>query len=106
MVGSVIAASAEDRRLQDNGEVGVSIIVPMYNAATTIERTLASVCEQTYENLEIVVVDDGSRDASAEIVRNGRKLIAELGFIDRRMLGWPRLGTPVLLNLASALLPS
>ena len=73
MVGSVIAASAEDRRLQDNGEGGVSVIVPMYNAATTIERSLASVCEQTYKNLEIIVVDDGSRDASAEIVRKWEK---------------------------------
>ena len=59
--------------MQDNGEDGVSVIVPMYNAATTIERTLASVCEQTYKNLEIIVVDDGSRDPSAEIVRKWEK---------------------------------
>ena len=59
--------------MQDNGEDGVSVIVPMYNAATTIERSLASVCEQTYKNLEIIVVDDGSRDASAEIVRKWEK---------------------------------
>ena len=59
--------------MQDNGEDGVSVIVPMCNAATTIERTLASVCEQTYKNLEIIVVDDGSRDASAEIVGKWEK---------------------------------
>jgi hypothetical protein len=72
-LGWNLVARAEDRRLQDNGEDGVSVIVPMYNAAATIERTLASVCEQTYKNLEIIVVDDGSRDASAEIVRKWEK---------------------------------
>jgi glycosyltransferase involved in cell wall biosynthesis len=47
----------------------VSVIVPAYNAERFIEQTLRSVINQTYRNLEIIVVDDGSQDATAEIVR-------------------------------------
>lgn len=47
----------------------VSVIIPAYNAAATIERTLSSVLNQTYMNLEILVVDDGSTDDTAAIVR-------------------------------------
>lgn len=46
-----------------------SIIVPAYNAATTIRETLASLLEQTFADFEIIVVDDGSRDSTAAIVR-------------------------------------
>ena len=47
----------------------VSVIVPAYNAAGTIERTLASALKQTYSNLEVLVIDDGSTDDTAKLVR-------------------------------------
>ncbi|MEP9356011.1 glycosyltransferase family A protein [Xanthobacter sp. KR7-65] len=55
----------------------ISIVIPCYNAAETIAETLASACAQTLTDTEIVVVDDGSTDASAAIVaraaeRDGR----------------------------------
>jgi GT2 family glycosyltransferase len=52
---------------QDEDTVG--IVLPMYNAERTIGSTLQSVSDQTYRNLEIIVVDDGSTDGSAAVVR-------------------------------------
>ena len=46
----------------------VSIITPAHNAERTIEATLDSVLRQSHEDFELVVVDDGSRDATADIV--------------------------------------
>src|SRR6266478_1546994 len=47
----------------------VSVIIPAYNASVTIERTLGSVVNQTYSNLEVLVVDDGSTDETALLVQ-------------------------------------
>lgn len=46
----------------------VSIIVPVYNIENYIERCLNSLINQTYENTEIIVIDDGSSDNSKNIV--------------------------------------
>jgi glycosyltransferase involved in cell wall biosynthesis len=45
----------------------VSVVVPAYNAAWSLDETLASVCAQTYPNLEVLVVDDGSTDSTVEV---------------------------------------
>jgi glycosyltransferase involved in cell wall biosynthesis len=55
----------EERR---NGDL-VTVVIPAFNAADTIDETLCSVRSQTHHHLEIFVVDDGSVDATAEIVR-------------------------------------
>ncbi|MBI3406903.1 MAG: glycosyltransferase family 2 protein [Planctomycetes bacterium] len=46
----------------------VSVIVPLYNKAATVERTLASIGSQTFREFEVIVVDDGSTDGSANLV--------------------------------------
>lgn len=45
----------------------VSIIVPVYNAEKTIERCISSILNQTYKDFELLLLDDGSTDASGEI---------------------------------------
>lgn len=45
----------------------ISVIVPVYNVEKYVEECLASVINQTYENLEILVIDDGSTDKSYDV---------------------------------------
>lgn len=45
----------------------ISIIIPVYNAEKTLERCITSLMGQTYENIEIILVNDGSQDHSLQI---------------------------------------
>ena len=46
----------------------VSVIMPVFNAESTMRRSIESVLAQTFAELELIVVDDGSRDGSASII--------------------------------------
>ena len=60
---------ADDVTLSD-GEVPVSIIIPLYNAERFIGGTLTSVLNQTFKDYELLIVDDCSTDRSVEIVKS------------------------------------
>lgn len=47
----------------------VSIIVPVYNLEDYIERTVVSLLNQAYQNVEIILIDDGSKDTSFSIIK-------------------------------------
>ncbi len=51
----------------------ISVIVPIYNVENYLERCLQSILSQTYRNLEIILVDDGSKDSCGEICDNFQK---------------------------------
>lgn len=55
---------------QDTPDVWVTVVIPAYNAATTIGKALQSAVNQTYELVEVVVVDDASTDNTLDVVKN------------------------------------
>ena len=48
----------------------ISVVIPVYNVRAFLDRCIASVCQQTWKNLEIIIVDDGSTDGSGAICDN------------------------------------
>ena len=63
----------------------VSVIIALYNAEKFIVDTLFSVVEQTWKNIEIIVVNDGSKDSSREMVE--RLNIPNLKLYNRKNAG-------------------
>lgn len=47
----------------------VSILIPCYNSESFVEETLRCCLNQTYSNIEIILVDDGSSDNSLDVVK-------------------------------------
>jgi len=75
--------AAMEREPAEADQELVSVIVPVFNAAGTIAETLYSVCNQTYRNLEILVVDDGSTDATRDIVRGIARTDARMRLVEK-----------------------
>ena len=72
----------------------VSIILPVYNAQSHLNRCLGSICAQQYEDLEIIVINDGSKDQSLPVCEEFRKKDSRIlvdkansGVSDTRNLG-------------------
>lgn len=65
----------------------VSIIIPLYNQELHIQKCLTSVSEQSYDNLEILVIDDGSTDSSMALVKKIAENDARIRLINQENSG-------------------
>lgn len=68
-MGNAYRATRQTPHVEIRAVTLVSVLIPAFNAAATIAETLNSAVNQSYRELEIIVVDDGSTDATAEIVK-------------------------------------
>jgi peptidoglycan-N-acetylglucosamine deacetylase len=55
--------------LDDGYRPAMAVLIPAYNEATVIERTVRSALDSDYKNLRVIVIDDGSTDATLEVTR-------------------------------------
>ena len=62
----------------------VSIIVPIYNNGRYLAQCIESICRQTYRELEIILVDDGSTDGSSGICEEYRKRDSRIVVIHKK----------------------
>jgi glycosyltransferase involved in cell wall biosynthesis len=63
----------------------VSVVVANFNNATYLKQTLLSIQNQSYKNIQLIIVDDGSKDESVNIVQefvNNNNRFAEITFIN------------------------
>lgn len=65
----------------------ISIVIPMYNAKDYIVKLLDSIKRQTYQNLEIIIVNDGSTDHSLELVQDFSKKDVRIKIISTKNNG-------------------
>lgn len=65
----------------------VSIIVPVYNAQSHLSRCLESICGQEYRNLELIVINDGSKDKSLPVCEEFRKKDSRILLVDKANSG-------------------
>ncbi len=65
----------------------LSIIVPIYNSEMYIRRCIESVLNQKYKNIELILIDDGSKDNSVKICREYANLYGNIIFISKKNEG-------------------
>ena len=64
-------------------DVILSVVIPVYNVEKYLERCVESVMRQTYKNIEVILVNDGSTDGSLEVCKNLQKKYPKLIIVDK-----------------------
>ena len=67
----------------ENKDSLVSIVIPTYNVENYIEKCIRSLLGQTYGNIEVIVVSDGSTDSSVRICRELQKTDGRIRIIEK-----------------------
>lgn len=68
--------------MPDNNPL-ISVIIPIYNASSFLVRCMDTICAQTYTNIEIVLINDGSKDNSLEICKSYQDKDSRIKIIDK-----------------------
>ena len=68
--------------------IKVSVVIPVYNAQKYLEQCLSSVVDQTLKEIEIICVNDGSRDGSPGIIRSFMEKDPRVRMIDKKNGGY------------------
>ena len=68
-------------------DIKISVVIPVYNAAPYLQRCLDSIYSQSYKNLEIICINDGSTDKSLEILSTYAKKEKRLVVISQENKG-------------------
>ncbi len=82
----IILKSGRENERFDNNPL-VSVVIPVYNCAEYIGECIDSVVEQTYDNIEIIVVNDGSKDESENIIKDKKKRHRNILYYKQRNKG-------------------
>ena len=62
----------------------ISVLVPCYNTERYLRSCIESILNQTYKNIEVVIVNDGSTDGSLDIMNEYAALDSRITVIDRK----------------------
>ena len=73
----------------ENSNPKVSILIPLYNQERYIDACIKSVCRQTYKNLEVIIVNDGSTDRSPQMAKDWAVKDNRLIIVDKQNEGLP-----------------
>ena len=73
--------------MKKDNQVRFSIIVPVYNSEKYIQVCIDSILKQTYENYEIIIIDDGSNDDSLNIINTNYKDVENITIISGKNQG-------------------
>ena len=65
----------------------ISVIIPVFNVEKYLEKCLISIVDQTYSNLEIIIINDGSTDASSEVCKKFAKQDSRVLLINQKNQG-------------------
>ena len=65
----------------------ISIIIPVYNVEKYLDRCLESVINQTYRNLEVILIDDGSNDSSNILCQKWQRIDPRIRLIEQENRG-------------------
>ena len=73
--------------------IKVSVIVPVYNVEKYLEECLDSICHQTLKDIEIICINDGSKDKSEQILKDYIKKDKRIVLIEQKIKGFRSRGT-------------